>query len=86
MPNVIIIAPGGDLLQHEEVAAVIDDIAMLPKAIGGAAVSVDEETGEEDVHCSRGASHPRLSAFLESLESSEIASMKPTGWYSDSVQ
>ena len=56
------LAPGTDLRKH---ASVIDmvDVAMLPKAIGGDATSVDND-GKEDETCTLGVEHPTLSAFL----------------------
>ena len=51
---------------REHVAEVVN-VAILPKAIGGDAVTVDKK-GEEDEHCSHGAMHPRLSVFLAELE------------------
>ena len=63
-----IVAPGTDLRQHEEITASVD-VAMLPKAIGGDAFSVDKE-GKEDERCVAGFEHLRLSAFLESLDPS----------------
>ena len=44
------------------------DVATLPKAIGGDAVTVDEETGEEDERCCRGFEFPAVSAFVKGLE------------------
>lgn len=63
-----ILPPGTDLRQHEVVAAAVD-VSMLPKAIGGEALSINEESGEEDEHFSRGIKHGSLSEFLERLSS-----------------
>ena len=63
-----ILVPGQDLRAHEGVARAVD-IAVLPKAIGGDAVSVDEESGEEDERCALGFQHPRISTFMKKLES-----------------
>ena len=49
----------------------IVDVSVLPKQLGGNAVSVDEN-GEEDERCTRGVEKPSLSAFLRGLEDSYI--------------
>ena len=61
-----ILAPGTDLRVRASVADAVD-VAMLPKAIGGHAVSVDAE-GNEDETYTLGVQHPTLSAFLKKLE------------------
>ena len=61
-----ILNPGTDPRENEEVTDVVD-VALLPKAIGGDAVSVDED-GEEDETCVRGFHHQRLSELLKGLE------------------
>ena len=43
------------------------DAAMLPKAVGGDAVTVGED-GEEDERCSKGAKHSSLATMLRELE------------------
>ena len=56
---------GADLRQQESVTRAVD-VALLPKAIGGNAVTVGEDR-KEDERCSRGQGQPRLSAFLSGL-------------------
>ncbi len=43
------------------------DITMLPKAIGGDAISTDKESGKEDERCCLGVDHLSISAFVKSL-------------------
>ena len=62
-----IVVPGQNLRERESITSSVD-VAILPKAIGGVTVAVDEETGEEDEMCCRGVKFPRLSAFLRGLE------------------
>ena len=59
------LVPGTDLRSRPSVTELVD-VALLPKAIGGDKVTVDEN-GEEDETCTRGAGHPRLSEFLQEL-------------------
>ena len=66
----VIVAPETELRQLTSVNDAVD-VAKLPKVIGGDAVSVDVETGEEDETYTRGVGHPRLSAFLKSLRKPE---------------
>ena len=61
-----ILAPGTNLHKHAKVADIVE-IATLPKAIGGEAVSVDAD-GKEDETYTRGVGHPTLSIFLKGLE------------------
>ena len=61
----IMLAPGTDLGKEKSVTDAVD-MAMLPKAIGGGAVSVGED-GAEDEHCSRGFDHPTVSTFVAGL-------------------
>ncbi len=58
--------PGTDLKKCESITKLVD-ISILPKAIGGDAVHVNEETGEEDVHYCRDVKFPKLSVFLKRL-------------------
>ena len=60
-----ILPVGCDLREMASVTALVD-VAMLPKAIGGNAVSQDEE-GNEDEGFSRGVGHPTISEFLRGL-------------------
>ena len=60
-----ILTPGTDIRTRTSITDIVD-IAMLPKAIGGDAVSVDED-GKEDETYTRGLRFPTLSAFLEGL-------------------
>ena len=57
------LVPGTDLRKRASVLDVVD-VAMLPKAIGGDATSVDND-GKEDETCTLGVEHPTLSAFLK---------------------
>ena len=59
------LAPGTDLRKHASVLDLID-IAILPKAIGGDATSVDKD-GKEDETCTLDVGHPTWSAFLKGL-------------------
>ena len=61
-----ILAPGTNLHEHASVVDIVE-IANLPKAIGGEAVSVDED-GNEDETYTRGVGQPTLSEFLKRLE------------------
>ena len=61
-----VLPPGIDLSQHEAVVSVVD-ITMLPKAIGGDAISTDKESGKEDERCCLGVDHLSISAFVKSL-------------------
>ena len=63
--NYEIIVPGTELRDCATITDLVD-VAMLPKAIGGEAISVDAD-GKEDETCTCGIEHPRLSAFLEEL-------------------
>ena len=58
--------PGTDLRESESITKRVD-VSILPKAIGGDAAHVNEETGEEDVYCCRGVTFPKLSTFLKRL-------------------
>ena len=49
---------------HKTSLGSVVDISILPKAIGGEAFTVDDESGEEDEHCSRGRRCPKLSRLL----------------------
>ena len=60
-----IFAPGTNLSESDLISDSID-IAILPKAIGGEAIAVDED-GEEDETYTRGVRHPTLSEFLKGL-------------------
>ena len=60
-----ILASGTNLRESDLIPDSID-IAILPKAIGGAATSVDED-GKEDETYTRGVRHPTLSEFLKGL-------------------
>lgn len=62
-----VLAPGNDIRKEEAVTSCVE-VAMLPKAIGGDAVTIDKETDEEDDTCTRGAKHMKLSEFLATLE------------------
>ena len=61
-----VVTPGTDLRAHALVTGTVD-VSMLPKAIGGDAVSFDED-GKEDERCSRGFDQPSMSKFLAGLE------------------
>ena len=58
--------PGTDLSECESITKLVD-ISILPKAIGGDAAHVNEETGEEDVYYCRGVTFPKLSMLLKRL-------------------
>lgn len=60
------IAPGTDLREHEALKVGFN-LKTLPKAIGGDAVTVDEE-GKEDERCLRGVKHPTWNDFLTKLQ------------------
>ena len=64
-----ILVPGTDLRGRASIADLVD-VALLPKAIGGDAVSKDED-GKEDETCTRNMKHPTLTEFLERLEGEE---------------
>ena len=64
--EMVLLPTGADLKQQEAFAGVAD-LSLLPKAIGGDAVSVNEN-GEEDEACVRGFRHERLSQVVERLE------------------
>ena len=66
-PTLEILVPGTNLREGAVVPETID-IAMLPKAIGGDATTVDTETGEEDEMCCRGRKHPKLSEMIKQVE------------------
>ena len=59
------LAPGTDLRKHASVMDLVD-IAILPKAIGGDAISFDKN-GKEDETCTLGVEHLTWSAFLKGL-------------------
>ena len=61
-----VLAPGTDLRKHASVVDLVD-IAILPKAIGGDATSVDKD-GKEDETCTLGVEHPTLSVLLQGFE------------------
>ena len=61
----MLLAQGTDLRKHASVLHLVD-VAILPKAIGGDAKSVDKD-GKEDETCTLGVEHPTLSAFLKGL-------------------
>ena len=61
--------PPGTSLREEAAVTDVVEVSMLPKAIGGDALSVDEN-GETDERCCAGFKHWRISAFIEGLESS----------------
>ena len=62
------LTPGTDMRKHALVMDLVD-VAILPKAIGGDATSVDKD-GKEDETCTLGVEHPTLSAFLRRVVSS----------------
>ena len=64
--NMQLVAPGTELRTVDSIVSVVD-VSDLPKAIGGDAVSVDPETGEEDERCVIGFKHLRLSEFMKKL-------------------
>ena len=59
------IVAGLSLRENANITALID-VALLPKAIGGNAVSIDED-GREDETYTRGVGHARVSAMLKRL-------------------
>ena len=59
------LVPGTDLRKHASITDLFD-IAMLPKAIGGDAISVGKD-GKEDETCTLDVEFPTLSAFLKGL-------------------
>ena len=61
--NCEILVPGTNLREFSTATEVVD-VAMLPKAIGGDAVSVDED-GKEDATYTLGVGHPTWSEFLK---------------------
>ena len=61
-----ILVPGTDLRGQASVADLVD-VALLPKAIGGDAVSVDDDD-KEDETCTRNMNQPTLTEFLKGLE------------------
>ena len=63
--NFEILVPGTDLRERASVSDLVD-VAMLPKAIGGDAVSKGPD-GKEDETYTLGIGHPTLSAFLKGL-------------------
>ena len=63
--NYEILVPGTDLRERASIAELVD-IAILPKSIGGEAVSVDAD-GNEDENNVRGVEQPTMSALLEKL-------------------
>ena len=63
--NYEILVPGTDLRERALIAEIVD-IAILPKSIGGEAISIDAD-GNEDENNVRGVEHPTLSTILESL-------------------
>ena len=65
-PNLEIIVPGTDLREREDLTSVID-VAILPKAICGDAVSVEEETGEVDECYCRGVKFGGLSGMVRKI-------------------
>ena len=58
--------PGTDLSKEKLVTDAVN-MAMLPKAIGGEAVCVDED-GAEDENCCRGFAHVKILAFMSEFE------------------
>ena len=62
----IILPPDTKLREQESVTNLLD-VSLLPKSIGGDAVSVDDETGEQDERCVRGWKHLTVSAFVRAL-------------------
>ena len=61
-----LLVPGTDLRECESITKFVD-VSILPKAIGGDAFHMNEDTGEEDVHNCRGVTFPKLSVFLKRL-------------------
>ena len=65
--NFEILVPGTDLRERASVSDLVD-VAMLPKAIGGDAVSKGPDgKAKEDETYTLGIGHPTLSAFLKGL-------------------
>ena len=60
------LVPGTDLRNHASVVDVVD-VAILPKAIGGEAFSIDTD-GNVDESYTRGVEETTLSAFLQEFE------------------
>ena len=65
-----ILVPGTDLRGRASITGLVE-VALLPKAIGGDAVSKDED-GKEDETCTRNMKHPALTEFLEALTEEEV--------------
>ena len=65
------LTPGTDLRKHASVVDLVD-VAILPKAIGGDATSVDKD-GKVDETCTLGVDHPTLSAFLSRTAGDEAS-------------
>ena len=63
--NFEILVPGTDLRERASVSDLVD-VAMLPKAIGGDAVSKGPDDKEDETY-TLGIGHPTLSAFLKGL-------------------
>ena len=57
---------GTNLRELASVTAVVE-IAVLPKAIGGEAISIRED-GKEDETYTRGVEHPTWSALVKSVQ------------------
>ena len=72
--NYEILVPGTDLRERASIAELVD-IAILPKSIGGEAVSVDAD-GNEDENNVRGVEYPTLSAYLERLGTGGVLSAR----------
>ena len=68
--NLHLLSAGKDLHTVEDLTTEIN-VASLPKAIGGDAVSLDED-GEEDETCCLGIEHPTWSAFVKGLRMDEL--------------
>ena len=60
-----IITPGRNLEEIKTITDVVD-VSMLPKAIGGNRVTIDEE-GIEDESCWRGFNHLSLSEYIRNI-------------------
>ena len=56
------LTPGTDLRKHASVMDLVD-VAILPKAIGGDATSLDKD-GKVDETCTLGMEHTTLSEFF----------------------
>ena len=69
-----IVVPGADLRERASIAELVD-IAILPKSIGGEAVSVDADSNEDENNV-RGVEHPTFSALLEKLEMEGVLSAR----------